>query len=263
MSLRRRAARRRARVGIDPRMRVERDAQPAGVGAGLVGERAGGRWGPERVAVGVARHHVEERGRVGDGAGQRSVDREERVREWRVRDAATRRLEPDDPAPGGGVANRAAAVRALRDGAQSRRDRRRRPARGAAAAQLRVPRVAPGRVRGRFADVRQPELGGDRLADDDESGGPDSGDGVVVVVGDAVVPGRGGIGRADARGVVEVLDRDRDAEERREAVTAGRELALRIAGACAREVTRHGQVRTDLRIDALDALEVELDELGG
>ena len=67
----------------------------------------------------------------------------------------------------------------------------------------------------------------------------------------------------DARGVVEVLDRDRHAEERRERRRRRRARRASAARACStREVGRDGDVRVQLRVQRLDAREIALDQLG-
>ena len=82
----------------------------------------------------------------------------------------------------------------------------------------------------------------------------------VVAVGDAVAPRRGAVRRADARRVVQVLDRDRDTVERGQ-VGALTEGLLRDPSGVERIVRGDRQIRAEPRIDALDALQVELSEL--
>ena len=167
-------------------MRVERDAELTRVDAHFLEERPF-RWRrPPRVAGDVALHHVEQRGGVGDGARDRAVVREHARRVRRARDATALRLQAEHAAPRRRVADRAAAVGAVRDRAHSRHERRGRAAGGAATVQVGVPRVAPGRVAGRLADVERAELRHHRLAEEHEPGGAELGDHRVVVFGHPV-----------------------------------------------------------------------------
>ena len=98
-----------------------RDAEPAGRRADLVEERPFGRrrattQSPARVPL----HHVEERGRVGDRARDRSVRRVPALGPGRPRHPTSRRLDAEDAAPRRRDADRAAAVGAVGDGAQAR-----------------------------------------------------------------------------------------------------------------------------------------------
>ena len=70
------------------------------------------------------------------------------------------------------------------------------------------------------------------------------------------------MGRADPGGVVQVLDRDRYAEERRK-VAALDEAGLGLPGRGAGLIRRHGEERVELGIQRIDASEDVVDELRG
>ena len=117
--------------------------------------------------------------------------------------------------------------------------------------------LRPGRVRGGFAHVERPELGRHGLAEDREARSADASHQLVVTLGDAVGPQLRAVRGADARGVVQVLDRDRDTAEVRH-VFAAAECLLGPRGGVERVLGRHGDVRAESWVDALDALEVQL-----
>ncbi len=162
------------------------DAEPPGIGADLVGERA--RW--RRGGVGVAGHGAGdgvERGRaVAHRAGHDVTCHQPGPRFAVVRTerhAAARRLEPEQPARAGGDADRAATVARVRERHHARRDRGGAPAARPARRTGDVPRVVRGAVRVRFRGREEPELGRVRLADDDASRGAQLGEEVRVVIG--------------------------------------------------------------------------------
>ena len=155
---------------------------------------------PPRVTGRRAGHHVEQRGGVGDGAGERPTGRVPALPPGRPRDPASRRLEPDQPAPGRRDADRATAVEPSDDRAQPGREGGRR---------LR-PRSRPGcgpgstgcdRSGTRAISVvdRDPNSGVLVLPRTTNPAAPDAGDHLVVVVGNPLVPRRGAVRRADAR----------------------------------------------------------------
>ncbi len=170
------------------------------------------------------------------------------------------RLQPEGAAPGGRVSDRSAAVGALRHRTESGDDRRGGTARRATAAAFEVPRVATRRVRRGLAHVEWSELRCHGLAEDREPGTADPGHELVVTLRYPISPQRSAVRRADACGVVEVLDRDRDTVKCGQ-LCAARQGLLSSARGVERVLTAHGDVGTELRVDALDPVEVHLDEL--
>ena len=115
-----------------------------------------------------SRDRVEHERRIEHGAGQRAetIQWRQSLVVRRPRDPPDLRLEPEQPATGGGNADRAGAVRRQRRGHDPRRDGGRRPAARPAGRALRIPRVTRDAPRDRFRERPQPELGHGRLADD-------------------------------------------------------------------------------------------------
>ena len=204
---------------------------------------------------------MEQRG-VGDTAGEHPVDRQTvpHPRLWRHRHAATLRLEPEQPAPGGRNPDRAGAVGAERRADEAGRDRRGAPAARAAGGALQIPRVARRAVGERLGERPQRQLRDVRLADHDRSGLAQQahhlgvgGRGLVV----GVCPVRGQL----ARHVDVVLHRDRHAEQR--ALAAGCAPRVRLTGFQARALGEDDAERVQVSVVAFDPAEVDLDELRG
>ena len=169
---------------------------------------------PRRVAELVAGEHVEDRGRVGDRAGQYPVDVQRRLAPLRRSgDASPRRLEADEPAARRGDPDRAAAVVAVRDRHHPRGDRRRRTARGAARCATQVPGVAGRPEQARLADGQNAVLRQRRGAHDHEARVPQAARDVGVVVGYVVGQQRAADRHPQAAHRPVVLDRGRNARE--------------------------------------------------
>ena len=99
------------------------------------------------------------------------------------------------------------------------------------------------------------------LAEHDGAGGLEAGDGGCVLGGHVVGELRGATGRADALGLDGVLDRDRQTVERPEHVAAEHgDLVGRVGGG-ARPLDVEGDDRVHVAVEALDAVEVEVEQL--
>ena len=169
-----------------------------------------------RVGGVVAGHRGEHVGGVLDGARERPdlVERRAEGEQAVARDAAVGRLEADDAAQRGRLADRAAGVGAERDRRQAGRHRDRRAAARAAGDAVERPRVAGDaerRVLGRRAHRELVAVG---LAEDDRAGRLEALDGRRRVGRhEALEDPRGGRRRHVARAEV-VLHRHRHAEQR-------------------------------------------------
>ena len=178
----------------------------------------------------------------------------------RERDAVALRLQPEEAAVGGRPADRAGSIRGVSDRAHPGANRD-----AAAAARAagrsgripRVPRVAPGGALGEPVDRELRQVG---LAEDHGSGVAQPPDDQAVLLRRLAVGGRA-VGRHLARVVDVVLDRDRHPQQRR--LIAGGEPLLRAFRVGTRTLGEHDPVRVQLRLDPRDALQVELDQLGG
>ena len=171
------------------------------------------------------------------------------------RHEAPRGLDPHQPAVGGGDPHRPCAVGAVGGRAQPRRHRGRGTSARSARRERGVPRVAADAVESRRGHARA-ELRHVRLAEHDQAGPPEPGHHWSVggghVVGEHVARVRGG----EAGDIVDVLDRERDARQRR----------LRLVGvdrlcgaACTLGVDR--DVAPQQMVDPFDALQVGLGQL--
>ena len=161
-----------------------------------------------------------------------------------------------------GVAQRAAEVGAVGDGdhAGGQRDGGAAATAPATAAQVvGVARRAEDGVEGVRA---RPEFGRVALAQDDRTGGAQALDDEVVLVGHVVgVDGRAE-GRADARRRDEVLDHDGQPVQRARRPARG-EGGVGAIGVGQGALGEERADRVDARIDALDLVEVRLDDLAG
>jgi hypothetical protein len=175
-------------------------------------------------------------------------------------DAAALGLRAEHPARRGGDADRAAAVRAQRAGDEAGGDRRRAAAARSARAAVAIPRVARGAEGLRLGELGpQRELGHVRLADDDRAGGAQTAHGLAVR-GRRLGHEAGPVGRQLAGDVHVVLDRDRHAEQRRP--VAGAQALLRHPRLLQRALGAHDPEGLQLAVQAIDAVEVQLGELG-
>ena len=94
-----------------------------------------------------------------------------------------------------------------------------------------------------------------------EPGAPERRDDVVVLVRDTVGECRAPLRRADPGRVVEVLDRDRHAQERRRLL--GAHTRLRLAGLLEGPLDREREVGIQLRVQLVDPRGVQLHQLDG
>ena len=131
------------------------------------------------------------------------------------RDAAARRLQAEEAAARSGDPDRAAAVGAVRERDEAGREGGRRTSARPAGREVRVPRVAGRAVELGLRERDGPELRRVRLAEDHEARVAEPSHDGRVEVRDVVGERAARVGRADACGRREVLDRDRDAAERR------------------------------------------------
>jgi len=246
--------RRVADIGADP--------QAPGVATDLLGEwplRRGGRAG---VAGDVAGHGVEHTGHVAHRPGDDELGGcavPSLTELGRVRHPPPGRLEPDDPARAGGVADRAPAIAGVGD-----RDHARRDGGGGATTRapdnaVEAPRVARRPERVGLGGGREAELRRVGLADEHEPRLPQPGAQLAVagrhpvaVAQDlgALVLRRPGDGRA------EVLHHGRHAPERPLTELAARDLRPG-------ELEQRDHDGVDLRVDALDGGDGPLQQLRG
>ena len=167
------------------------------------------------------------------------------------------RLQPEQPAAGRGNADRARAVRADRRSRQARGHRHTRASGGAAGRAVDVPGIAGGAVGRRLGPRRDRQLGHVRLAEDHRARRPQAADDLGV--------GRCGAVREQPKAVASpatstvVLDRDRHAQQRPRVACAGAAVGLPRLGP--RALGEHHPVGVEQRVQALDPLEVELDQL--
>ncbi len=180
-------------------------------------------------------------------------------REIRPRDG----LEPDQPAHAGRDADRPAAVAALREGHEAAGHRRRGTAAGPAGQPRRVPGGARRRPDVGLGVAGQPEFGRRRLAHADRAGAAQQRDHGVVVVGHEVGEGRRAELARHPGDHVQVLDRGRHPEQRRERgrVVGRGHRRFGRPGLLARGLRGHRHERPDLLVQPGDALERVLDEL--
>ena len=100
----------------------EPDPQSTRIDLRLYGEGADRRRHQVEIARLVAMDRVEHAGHVPDGPGNHEVDPGAIDLDRASRDAAPRRFETNDPAPGGRDADRATAIGRVRHGDHARRD---------------------------------------------------------------------------------------------------------------------------------------------
>ena len=176
--------------------------------------------------------------------------------------AALGALDAVEAAVGGGDSNRAAAVAALRQRRKSRHLSCRRAAAGAAGSAGEVPRVAAGRAEAIFGGTLVAHLRRVRLAQNNRPRRPDPLRDDVVGVGNVVLEDEGAVGGADALGGVQVLDGDGNAVKGGQ-VVAPHDRRLGVLRPADSHVADDGEVGVELRVEAVDATQVELDKLHG
>jgi len=167
------------------------------------------------------------------------------------------RLQPDDAAIGRRPADRPAGVRAHRRRAQPGADRGGRPARRAGRIVVGVPRVA--RRREGQGEIRPAdrELVGLLLAQQHRSGILQAHPGLRVLARHMrLVDPRAG-GGADALGLVDVLEADRDAVQRT-ARAPGRDLGICGARRRQRSVGQHQHIGMQFAVERGDARQIGL-----
>ena len=226
-----------------------------------------GRLGANANGVSIvgAGQGLEQEGRVSDVAGDGAVLPELAPTAGAGGDAghaSLGSLDAEEAAVGGGYADGTAAIAALGEGGKAGYLSGGGAPAGAAG--------CPGGVPGVAARGPQPVLGGTLvahlrrvgLAQDDGPGRPDSFRHHVVGVGDVVFEDEGAVGGADALGGVQVLDGYGNAVQRGQTVAPhhGRLGVLRPAQS---HVADDGEVGVELRVEAVDAAQVELDKLDG
>ncbi len=221
------------------------------------------RRSPRRIAEHRPRHGVEHRGGVPDRPGQWPVGAEtgDVTAVGGVADPAAAGLDAEQAVDARRDADRAAAVAALREGHHPGRHRDRRAAAGPAGQAGGVPRATSGPDEVVVGVAGETELGRVRLAQADGAGGRQLGDDGVVHGRDEVGQDPGAERRPDTRGVVEVLDRRRDAEQRRQLAT-GPEQRLRPAGRSPCVLRGDGEKGPERRVQGVDPPQRVLDELG-
>ena len=230
---------------------------PGAVVAALAKEPCGaGPFG----AVRSGRGRVKKKRRVEDRPGQEPVYRHPLPgTDPRVdRHPASLWLEPEQRAVGGRIADRAGAVGCSRGGGEARGD-------GGAAAAGRsaggpggVPGVTSHAPGGRLGEHRERELWEIRLADHDGARGAQPPDQLGVVRG-RPVHAPGAVGGHLPLHVLVVLDRDRDPEQRR--IVPGGTAPLCLLRLSARPLREHHPKGVEARVQALDSLQVQVDEL--
>ena len=155
-------------------LRQQADPQRARIGSHLVRIGTGGRRDP----IGIARHRALHR--IQHGGGVAHAAREDELEGHAAphladvgsqRDARPRRLQADQPALAGGVANRAAAIAAVGEGNHAGRDRCCRSPARAAARMIRIPGTSAWAVGPRFGGGPGAELGNVGAAHHDDTGG--------------------------------------------------------------------------------------------
>ena len=240
------------------RARGERDAQPPGVGAHLVGEGPRRRGRPVRVARRGTGGGVEQPGRVahrtsdgvldGPAADDVAVLRSDRV-------ASAGGFEPEQSAGRRRIADRSAEVVGVGHRHHARCDGGGRSAARAARRAIEAPRVARRAERERLARRGHAELGRVRLAEHDEAGPLEAQRELGVVVRHVVAQETRALAEPHALHLErQVFDQERHAAER----------SARAGG---RAVERPLEHRRDHRVERgvqrLDAGDGRLHELGG
>ena len=263
--------------GIDREMPQVRTPGDAHAGKGTVSALrvAGpGRGGPFEIRRGapkrdgipaiVPRGHREHQRGVGDGVRQGTVvEEEERVVGVRPRrHPAVARLGAVDAAEGGGLGDGAGGVRTGRPGHQAGGDRGRRAAAGSAGAAARIEGVDRVRSEAVLALPEHPERGRVGLAHDDRARRAKALHHDAVRLRDVLGVGGETESGPNPRGLVQILDRDGDTQERSAGV-AGLQHGIGPGGVFHRTFRADGQERIELRIVSLDAIQTGAGRLHG
>ena len=235
----------------------ERDAPRSGGPGQAVAEGYGRRIEGHGIVRAKARHRVEKQRQIGHIARHWPLHRERapQIADGAARHAARRRPQPDDRAMAARAAQRAAMVGALREPDLAGRHRHRAAAGRAARGQRGVPgiaRPAEHLVEGAAAGAEFRRV---RLAHDDAALALDAQDQRVRFRRHVVGEERRAVGRAHARDIGEVLDRDRQAGEPAGLARgfAGRAALHDTLGMVAGAVEAEGRQRVYRRLDLADA----------
>jgi len=257
-----RARARRARlVGRDAQrgLRHQPDAQRARRRAQLLRERA---RGDRRVVPGEwvrPGDRVEHRRRVGDRACDHALDDRTEPALRQTRDTPAAGLEADQPAVGGGDANRAAAVVGVGDREHPGCHSRRRAAARAARRARRIPRVAADPVAAVLRDRDHPELGRVGAPAQHEPGALERLDDQLAVLAHTRWGAVGSVGHGPSGHRREVLDRQRHAQERR--LLAGRQTAVGLRRGRPRILVVAPDHRVQLGAQLVDRGDARLEQL--
>ena len=224
--------------------------------------------GVERPRHGIAAaapcHRREQQRGVGHRAGHGAlalIEGEGEVAPLRGHDAGTRPVR-HDAVEAGGQSEAAARVGALAERHHAGGQRHAGAARGAAACQREVERVARGPEQRVARVAAGAELGRVRLAEHDAPRPADGRHHQRVPIGHVIPEEQRAIGRPHALRLVEVLDADGQPMERRQGVAA-HDGGLGGPRLGARAVVARRDHRVDVRVPALDAADAGLDQLDG
>ena len=230
-------------------------------GTTIVGDRHVGGGGVGRIAPG---QHLKQEGRVGHRAGHGAhvVQRPRQRDDPGAAHPAVGGLQPDEAAEGRRDPDGAPGVRPQRPGGEAGRHRHGGTAAAAAGHALAVPRI-PGRAvvrvhpRGAVGELVHVELAqqdGTRLGQARRDG--------RVRVGHPVCQDAGAAGRADAARQHQILQRDGNPVQRPAVVSAG-DLPLRRGRGGQRLPRQDRDVRQEIPVGSLNAVEVGARELHG
>ena len=171
-----------------------------------------------------------------------------------------RGAKPDDAVVGGRVAQRPSGIRAGCDWHHTRRQHDARPAGRASRGFVGRKGIAGHAIDGVAGVGAGTPFRRIRLANDDRTGLADRSDDPLVLLRHVILKQYAAVGRAQACGILKILDPDRQAMQRPERVPAHhRSLGLARRDSRTLEIARHHRV--DCRIDGLDAPDATLQKL--
>ena len=178
------------------------DAQPPGIAADLVGERASRPGQTIGITEGGPGGGVQEDGAIADRPGEGvlagpAVDRVAVLRPERV--AGSGRFQPEQAAPRRRIADRTPEIVAVRHRHHPRRHCRGRATTGSTGRPGRIPRVAGRAMQDGLTRRRHPELRGIGLAHNDQSRTPQPEDELRVEVRDVAAQEAGTFAERDTR----------------------------------------------------------------